>query len=119
VQFWQELPPCPQTPFAKPDWQIPLMSQHPAQFDALHMGMQRPFALQVSPKFWQLVHACPPTPQAVGFVPPMHVLFWQHPEQFPGPHMVTQLLFMQVSPKDWQLVHACPPTPQANGLDPP
>jgi hypothetical protein len=118
VQFWQEAPLWPQTPSAKPGWQIPLLSQQPAQFDALHMGMQRPLELQVSPKDWQLLHDCPFVPQAFGLVPPMQVLFWQHPEQFPGPHMVTQRPPMQVSPKLAQLLHAWPPTPQANGVEP-
>jgi hypothetical protein len=34
----------------------------------------------------QSVHACPLMPHAYGSIPRLHVLPWQHPVQFDGPH---------------------------------
>jgi hypothetical protein len=61
----------------------------------------------------QSVHACPPTPHAVGEPPPAHVPFAaQHPLQLLGLHGGTvHFPPVHVSPAG-QVVHAAPPIPQ-------
>jgi hypothetical protein len=96
-------PPAPQAWVDVPDWQVPKLSQQPAQVDGPHGGVpQLPFRHWVPE---QLEHVAPPKPQAVFDVPVTHVPFAvQQPPQLAAEQVATGRHWF-----DWQLV----PVPQA------
>jgi hypothetical protein len=71
--------------------------------------------VHVSPNVVQSWHCVPPKPHALAWSPKTHVLPWQQPPQFCGPHVVgaTHCWFWHVSPSGTQSWHCCPACPHA------
>jgi hypothetical protein len=81
VQFSHDAPFCPHCVSMKPAWQVPVASQHPAQFEAVHVGGGPPHAWfsQLWPEASQFVQAAPPVPQSVSRSPGRQACPSQHP----------------------------------------
>jgi hypothetical protein len=119
VQFTHAVPWPPHCVSRKPGWHTCCASQQPAQLIELQALMHWPL-VHVSPTVVQSWHCAPPKPHALGVSPKTHVLPWQHPPQFCGPHSVaaTHAWFWQVSPCWVQFWHAMPACPHAESTSP-
>jgi len=128
VQSRHPAPPVPQALSAVPPMHWLFWQQPEAQVVGPQAGgggwvWQVPLAgLQLWPVWEQSTQAAPFRPQWLLTVPPKHWLFWQQPEQVPGPQGCppTQVLVagLQVPSDAAQLAHRAPPVPQLTSAAP-
>jgi hypothetical protein len=106
VQLAHAAPPVPHVASVVPALHLPLASQHPAQFCALHGGATHAPLVHTSPAAVQLEHAFPPAPHAVSCVPTAQTPLMQHPlAHVDGPQVGSHNppMHWAFAPHDWHV----------------